>query len=137
MLLLQRKIQEAEDAKKRLAALKIRAAKRTAASASAGAGKLPSGSLSSLSGSVSRAASTPIAAVTSPGAAGLSEAGISTKVSHPISSELDSGAVPAAGTGKDSAGAGESGTAAGVMLSCKVAFRRTWQVLSSLRVSQN
>jgi hypothetical protein len=59
---LQRKIQEAEDAKKRLSALKIRTAKRTAAGT--GPGKVPSGSMSSLSGSMGRATSTPIAAVT-------------------------------------------------------------------------
>lgn len=97
---MQRKIQEAEDAKKRLATLKIRAAKRTAAGASMGGpGKLPSGSISSLSGSVSRTGSTPIAAITG---ASANEGGTSTKGANPIAGDPDSGAVPSTHAAKDS-----------------------------------
>lgn len=102
---MQRKIQEAEEAKKRLAALKVRAAKRTAAGANAGAGKLPSGSMSSLSGSVSRTGSTPIAAITA-GAPSASDSIHAAKGGHPSAAESDPGAV------KDTTA--ESGGVAGV-----------------------
>lgn len=107
---MQRKIQEAEDAKKRLAALKIRAAKRTAAGA--GAGKLPSGSMSSLSGSVSRTGSTPIVAITASAAA--NDGSSSAKGTNPLAADSDSGTVqqPSA---RD--GAAESSGAAGVTTS--------------------
>ena len=112
----QRKIQEAEDAKKRLAALKLRAAKRTAATAGAGAatgtGKLPSGSISSLSGSVSRTGSTPIAAITASGAAGH-DSSSAAKVGNPMAGDSDSGAVPGAAAPRD---VSENGTAGVIQL---------------------
>ena len=117
---LQRKIQEAEEAKKRLAALKVRAAKRTAAGASTGSGKLPSGSMSSLSGSVSRAGSTPIAAITA-GGAGANDSSHVVKGSQPTAAESEPGAA------KDSAA--DRGAVAGTLqhhhhLPCRA--RSTW-----------
>lgn len=108
----QRKIQEAEDAKKRLAALKVRAAKRTAATAGAGTGtgpgKLPSGSMSSLSGSVSRTGSTPIAAITAAGAAG-NDGSAAAKGGNPLAGDLEPGAEPGAVAPRDVSESGAGG----------------------------
>ena len=69
----------------------MRAAKRTAAGVSAGAGKLPSGSVSSLSGSVSRTGSTPIAAITAVGAS-ANDSSHAVKGSQPGAAESEPGA---------------------------------------------
>lgn len=104
--LMQRKIQEAEDAKKRLAALKVRAAKRTAATA--GAGKEPSGSISSFSGSVSRTGSTPMATVSAVGGSG-SDGHAAIKDGNPLARESEPGAEPFVVPSRDVSESGAAG----------------------------